>query len=68
MKYVCIIIETFFVVHPKLDLVNFAVRPILFTKSCSSLNQTYSKKFQMLFEQNIASNVTRNAGVQTYKT
>ena len=26
------------------------------------------KKFQMLFEQNIASNVTRNAGAQTYKT
>ena len=26
------------------------------------------EKFQMLFEQNIASNVTRNAGAQTYKT
>ena len=26
------------------------------------------KKFQMLFEQNIASNVTRNAGAQIYKT
>ena len=33
-----------FIIHPKLDLVNFAVRPILFTKSCSSLNRIYSKK------------------------
>ena len=30
-------------VHPKLDLVNFAVRPLLFTKSCSSLNWICSK-------------------------
>ena len=29
--------------HPKLDLVNFAVRPLLFTKSCSSLNWICSK-------------------------
>ena len=28
--------------------------------------QKYIPKFQMLFEQNIASNVTRNAEAQTY--
>ena len=32
-----------YIVHPKLDLVNFAVRPLLFTKSCSSLNWICSK-------------------------
>ena len=37
-------LQLFFQVHPKLDLVNFAVRPHLFTKSCSSLNRIYSKK------------------------
>ena len=30
-------------IHPKLDLVNFAVRSLLFTKSCSSLNWICSK-------------------------
>ena len=33
-----------------------------------SMSMCCKKKFQMLFEQNIASNVTRNAGAQTYKT
>ena len=33
-----------------------------------SKHEMKTKKFQMLFEQNIASNVTRNAGAQTYKT
>ena len=26
-------------IHPKLDLVSFSVKPLLFTKSCSSLNR-----------------------------
>ena len=45
----------------------------IFTVGCfhSNVKVVYhfkTKKFQMLFEQNIASNVTRNAEAQTYKT
>ena len=40
----CILRFSFYYkVHPKLDLVNFAVGPLLFTKSCSSLNWICSK-------------------------
>ena len=63
-------------------MMNYGVKSTYHSKLCHALANcigrtlfhssffamTFNKKFQMLFEQNIASNLTRNAGAQTYKT